>query len=397
MTDCLYLHGGHVFLPDRVERNGAVLVRQGLIVHAGAPVEPPEGTARVDAEGGYILPGFIDLHVHGGGGHDFMDNTPQAMRAIARVHCAHGTTAMLPTTLASGWPALESMFDTYRGVAKEGTGSADFLGVHLEGPYFAPSKKGAQPERFLCHPDAETVERVLSAGGDVIRRWDAAPELPGMRDFARRVTAHGVVASVAHTDATAEEAEAAFSWGFAHITHFFCAMTERRRLGQRIVAGVMEAALLAEDITLEMIADGIHVPRESFMLAYKVKGAGRIALITDAIRAAGTDDTRSILGSAEEGMPVLVEDGVAKLPDRSFFAGSVATMDRALRVAMAYGVPEADAVRMCAGTPARLAGVEKRKGSLAPGQDADIVLMDNNWTVQRVYVRGRLCHDTCET
>ena len=381
---------GVVVLPDRLLPHGAVLTdgEKILAVYAEPCGQLPADVERVDAEGGYILPGFIDLHLHGGGGYDFMDGTKEAMRGIAKAHCLHGTTAMTPTTMACADDELAAMFDKFDQVMKEGTGSADFLGIHLEGPYFSPKEKGAQPEAFLGCPTRERTEKILEMGKGNIVRWDAAPELDGMQEFAWQLSQQGIMVSEGHSDATTEEALKGFDWGFSHITHFFCGMSSRRKVGQKVVGGVREAAFLRDEITLELIGDGCHVPAELMQLALKIKGDDKVILVTDAMRAAGQDVTTSYLGSKEGGVPVIIEDGVAKLVDRSFFAGSVATTDRMLRVALSFGVPLVSAVKMLSLTPARLAGASERKGSLARGKDADIVLMNKDFFVRRVFVRG---------
>lgn len=383
---------GTVVLPDRLLPGGAVLTEgeKILAVYPQGCKDGLEEAQRVDARGGYILPGFVDIHLHGGGGADFMEGTADAIRAVARAHCLHGTTAMAPTTMACAPEELEALLNCYDQVVREGTGSADFLGVHLEGPYFSPEQKGAQPEGFLGSPNAETTAKVLAQGKGHIIRWDAAPELPGMREFAQQLIREGVLVSAAHTDATAQEALDGFDWGFSHITHFYCAISSRRKRDQRVVAGVLEAAFLRDEVTLEIIGDGRHVPRECLLLALKIKGPDRVALVSDAMRAAGQDVTESFLGSEAGGVRVIVEDQVAKLPDRSCYAGSIATTDRMLRVAhLEYGVPLCDAVKMLSLTPARLCGAGLRKGSLEKGKDADLVIMDQGFQVQRVFVRGR--------
>ena len=381
---------GVVVLPDRLLPHGAVLTdgEKILAVYAEPCGQLPADMERVDAEGGYILPGFIDLHLHGGGGYDFMDGTKEAMRGIAKAHCLHGTTAMTPTTMACADDELAAMFDKFDQVMKEGTGSADFLGIHLEGPYFSPKEKGAQPEAFLGCPTRARTEKILEMGKGNIVRWDAAPELDGMQEFAWQLSQQGIMVSEGHSDATTEEALKGFDWGFSHITHFFCGMSSRRKVGQKVVGGVREAAFLRDEITLELIGDGCHVPAELMQLALKIKGDDKVILVTDAMRAAGQDVNTSYLGSKEGGVPVIIEDGVAKLVDRSFFAGSVATTDRMLRVALSFGVPLVSAVKMLSLTPARLAGASERKGSLARGKDADIVLMNKDFFVRRVFVRG---------
>lgn len=382
-----WITGGRLVLPDRIIPDGSLLVHAGRIAEVNQPC--PQGVSLVDAQGGYILPGFIDIHLHGGGGADFMDGTADAIRTVARTHCLKGTTSMVPTTITCSDVQLEKFIRLFLEVKQEGTGSTELLGLHLEGPFFSDVSKGAQPLRSLRLPHKKMLERILTLANGEILRWDAAPELGGMEMFAQTMKTHGVTASIAHTNAVAEEAEQAFNWGFSHLTHFYNAMTTFNKINGRVHSGVIEAAYLCEDATIELIGDGRHVPRQSMWLAYNIKGADRIALITDAMRAAGTDVKESILGPLDSGVEVLVKDGVAQLKDLSSYAGSIATLDRVLRVVHCeYGIPLKETSRMLSLTPAHLCGVEDRKGSLEPGKDADIVLMTPDFEVSRVYVKG---------
>ncbi len=386
-----WISGGKLVLPDRVVENGSLLMDGDKIISLCS--DCPAGAERVDAEGGYILPGFIDLHVHGGGGADFMDNTLEAIRAVARAHCAHGTTALVPTTMTCPDEILEQFITCYLDVKRGETGGADLLGLHLEGPYFSAASKGAQPITQSRTPEKEKLERILALGKGEILRWDAAPELENMAMFAAVMKRHGVMAAIAHTHATAGQTEQAFAWGFSHVTHFYNAMTTFHKQNRHMFAGVIEATYLNDGVSIELIGDGCHIPKQSMLLALRIKGADNIALITDAMRAAGTDAAESILGPLSTGTPVVVSDGVAQLKDFSSYAGSVATMDRVLRVAHGeYGIPLAQVCRMLSLTPARLCGVTGRKGSLEAGKDADIVLMTDSYQVRRVYVRGELRH-----
>lgn len=213
--------------------------------------------------------------------------------------------------------------------------------------------------------------------------------------FAAVMKERGVMASVAHTNAIAEEAYAAFDAGFSHVTHFYSATSTGHKVNGIVYGGVNEATYLREDVTIEVIADGRHIPKENMLVAYHFKGPDRMALITDAMRAAGTNATHSILGAKDTGVPVVIRDDVAQLPDLSFYAGSVGTMDHALRVAhVRYGIPLIDVSRMLSLTPASLSGWADRKGSLEKGKDADIVLMNNDFSVCAVYVRGERRYST---
>lgn len=386
----IWIYNGKVVLSDEVCENGSVLVEDGLIKEVNG--ECPEGAGKVDAGGGYILPGFIDLHVHGGGDYDFMDADPEGMHVIARTHCQHGTTGLFATSMTCEDPILELMINAYKEAVKTPTGGAKLLGLHLEGPFFSSKNKGAQPVGEQRIPTREVLEHFIELGEGHIKRWDEAPELPNTDLFAQIMLENGILPSIAHTGAIAAQANEAFDMGFSHVTHFYSATTTGQKINGICYSGVNEATYLRDDITVELIGDGKHIPREHMLLPYRIKGADKMALITDAMRAAGTDHVHSVLGRREDGVPVVVKDGVAQLPDFSFYAGSIGTMDVALRVALGYGIPLVDAVKMVSLTPARFMGMSHQIGSLEAGKDADIVIMDEAFAVQKVYVNGTLCH-----
>lgn len=380
---------GVILLPREELRGHAVVVEGEKIVAVVPMRDLPHDIFRISLKGDYLSPGFVDIHVHGGGGADFMDATTDAFRTVAAAHCAHGTTSLCPTTMTCPNEQLYACFSAYREVQKAGTGSADLLGLHLEGPFFAAANRGAQPTKGDRIPTAGEVGEILSCARGMIVRWDAAPELAGMQTFAALVREQGILLSIGHSAATAEEALDAYANGFSHITHMYCATTTEHKRGQVVHAGIVEAAYLEDGMTIELIADGKHIPKETMRLAFRLKGDDCLALITDAMRAAGTDMTRAMLGDARNGVPVLIEDGVAKLPDRTSYAGSIATMDHALRtVHQRYGLPLCDTVRAMSLTPARLVGAAARKGSIAPGKDADLVVLSPSLSVKQVYVRG---------
>lgn len=384
-----WIGNGRLVQPGRIIENGSLLMEDGRVAALNLPC--PEGVTAVDARGGYILPGFIDLHVHGGGGGDFMDADPESCRRAVRAHCAHGTTAMVATTMTSSDELLEEVIDCFLKVQNEPTGGAELLGLHLEGPYFSAKSKGAQPVSEQRIPTREALEKIIRRGKGQILRWDAAPELDGMELFAQVMRENGILCAAAHTAANATRMTEAFDWGFSHITHFYNAITTYHKENRFPHGGVVEATYIRDDVTIELISDGCHIPRESFLLAYRVKGPDRIALITDAMRAAGTDEKYSMLGPRVGGVPVVIQDDVAQMADLSCFAGSICTMDRALRTAhLKYGLPLVEVSRMLSMTPARLSGVAHRKGSLEMGKDADVVLMDPDFRVQKVWVRGEL-------
>jgi N-acetylglucosamine-6-phosphate deacetylase len=345
----------------------------------------------IDAAGHFVSPGFIDLHVHGGAGHDFMDNDVEGFLAIARFHARHGTTAMTPTTLSSGTGALLETLDTYDRAAALKNDGSQFIGVHIEGPYIAMSQKGAQDPRYIKAPDPSEYLEILRSSASIVR-WSAAPELPGALEFGRLLAGRGILPSIAHTDAIYEEVVAAFEAGYTHMTHFYSAMSGVHRKNGYRYAGVIESGYLIDDMTVELIADGIHVPPPLLQLVYKIKGASRIALVTDAMRGAGMPPGETILGRRDNGMRAVVADGVAWLPDRSAFAGSVATADRLARTMVLAGVPLAEAVRMITATPAGIMGISDRKGGIGLGMDADLVIFDEGINIKYTIAGGRVIY-----
>ncbi len=386
------ISNGALITPFRCIPSGTLVIEDGIIagVHEG-DVEVPDAW-HIDAEGKYISPGFVDIHVHGGGGCDFMDGTKEAFLTIAELHAKYGTTSMTPTTLTAEREEILNTLDVFDVAKRDNPRGASLIGMHLEGPYFAMSQRGAQDPRYIRDPDPEEYEEIL-AHSSSIARWSAAPELNGAIEFGRRLRQEGVLAAVAHTDAIYEDVLEAYENGYTLATHLYSAMSGVTRKNAFRYAGTIESAFLL-DMDVEIIADGVHLPAPLLKLIYKIKGADRTALITDAIRGAGMPEGKCIIGSLKNGVEVLVEDGVAKLPDRSAFAGSVATMDRLIRnmVQMA-DVSLLDSVRMATLTPARIMGIHEKTGSLIKGKDADVVIFDKNINVSLTMVKGRVVFD----
>lgn len=383
------LTGGEIITPDRNLGVGTVLVEDGRI--AGVETGPVEASEyeTVDVGGSYVMPGFIDLHTHGAGDADFMDCTQEACLTIAREHAKHGTTLLFPTTLASDNAEMFRFLEVYEKVKNQKEGAA-FGGLHLEGPYFSYEFRGAQDPRYLRNPDPADYMPILEASKD-IRRWSIAPELPGALAFGSLLRERGILPSIAHTSAIYDDVIEAYEAGYTLITHFYSCMNGVIRRNAYRYAGCIEAGYLIDGMTLEVICDGIHVPRELLKLIVKVKGTDKVVLCTDSMRGAGMPDgTGSILGSLEKGQEVLIEDGVAKMPDRTCFAGSVATTDRLVRTMhFLAGQPLPDAVKMLTENPARVMGVGDRKGRLHRGYDADIVVCSKELYARRTWVMGR--------
>jgi N-acetylglucosamine-6-phosphate deacetylase len=383
---------GRIISPNGVIEGATVLVAGDKIAGiSDGDIDAPDAQV-IDAGGNFISPGFIDLHIHGGGGHDFMDGTEEAFLAIAQLHARYGTTAMTPTTLSCGTNQLWEILAVYEKVCTLEHRGAAFIGMHLEGPYLSMNQRGAQDPRYIRNPDPQEYGELISRF-PCIRRWSAAPELEGALDFADFLRSKEVLVSLAHTDAVYEEILAGFERGYTHATHLYSGMSGVTRRGTTRYAGAVESAFLIDDMTVEIIADGVHLPPPLLQLVSKIKGTAKTALITDAMRAAGMPSGESILGGKLDGVAVIIEDGVAKLPDRSAFAGSVATADRLVRTMIqSAGLALPDAIRMMTATPAAIMGIGDRKGSLTIGADADIVLFDDQINIHCTLVGGRIVY-----
>jgi N-acetylglucosamine-6-phosphate deacetylase len=387
------IYNGKIITPSGIINNGSILATGDTITAVLGGDTDVADAIEIDAKGNYISPGFIDIHVHGGGGYDFMDGSEEAFLKIAETHARYGTTAMLPTTLTSEKEDLLQTLELYEEANKKNIAGAQFIGMHLEGPYIAASQRGAQDPRYIRDPDPKEYKEILERFSS-ITRWSAAPELKGAIEFGKYITSKGVLAAVAHTDAIYEEVLEAFENGYTLATHLYSAMSGVTRRNGFRYAGVIESAWLLDEMDVEVIADGVHLPAPLLKLVYKIKGVERTALITDAMRAAGMPEGESILGNLKNGLKVLVEDGVAKLPDRSSFAGSVATADRLVRTMISMAnVPLYDAVKMITKTPARIMKVDNKKGSLAEGMDADILIFDEDINIKMTMVKGKVVYE----
>ncbi len=343
----------------------------------------------LDAGGLYVSAGFIDTHVHGGGGADFMDGGTDPMRTAAATHLRHGTTSLCPTTCACPHHNLLAFVRHYKTLLPEsGKGNLpNFIGLHLEGPFFSPGQVGAQPPEWVYPPRPAEYNEILAEAEGTILKWSYAPELPGSTEFCDTLVRHGILPCIGHTDATYDDVLRAYEHGARCLTHFYSSMsTITRRLGYRI-PGVVEAGYLIDGLWAEIIADGSHLPPDLLQMICKLKGTGRMLLVTDAMRGATMPEGPSTLGANR---PCIIEDGIAKVPDRSCFAGSVATADRLVRTMVKKaGCDLPTAVRMMTENPATLLGLS-HKGKLLPGYDADLVLFDDDIRVQTVIVGGRV-------
>ncbi|SDP76635.1 N-acetylglucosamine-6-phosphate deacetylase [Mucilaginibacter sp. OK268] len=391
-SSSLKIINAKIITPGRILKNGSLLINHGKITAIAENNIDTESDTVIDAGGKYLSPGFIDIHVHGGGGHDFMDNTVTAYLEIAKLHASHGTTSFTPTTLSCEPEALFKTLSLYEESEKLNVLGANYLGMHIEGPYFAMDQRGAQDPRFIRLPDPDEYKDVLQRSS-IVKRWSAAPELKGALEFGRYLRSKGILPSIAHTNAIYEEALEAYENGYTHITHFYSCMSGVSRRNAFRYAGVIEAGYLLDNMTVEIIADGVHLPPALLKLVYKIKGPDKIALITDAMRAAGMPPGESILGDLKNGLKVIVEDNVAKLPDRSAFAGSVATTIQLVKnMVRLADVPLIDAITMMTATPAKIMGADDRKGSIELGKDADLVLFDEQINLCKTIIGGKVVY-----
>ena len=373
---------GRILTPQGWLEGGSVIVEDGKIAEVSNNSFVIEGAEVIDAKGCDIVPGGIEMHVHGGGGRDFMEGDEEAFRVAIDAHMQYGTTSIFPTLSSSTVPMIEKACETCTKLMAEP--NSPILGLHLEGPYFNPKQAGAQIPEWIKAPVKEEYEYLLEKW-PCLKRWDEAPELEGSHEFIKCCCKHGVLPSIGHTRAKYDEVAAANELGMTHATHFYNAMPVVYKNREFKETGTVESIFALENMTVEMIADGIHVPPVMLRMIYQIKGVERTALITDALACAASKDDTAF------DPRVVLEDGVCKLADRSALAGSIATMDRLVRTCVQQaGIPMEDACRMISETPAKIMGVYDRKGSLEKGKDADIIFFDKAQELTFVMQMGRI-------
>ena len=381
-----------IVLPDTILDDHYLSVKNGVIesIGKGTPDRKQlNSCTTVDCGGQYLSPGFIDIHCHGGGGADFMDGHMEDILTAARAHLIHGTTGICPTTLTCSDEELFTFFESFRQAREVTEQMPHLLGIHLEGPYFSPAQAGAQPPKYLVHPRPEHYHEILRRGQGNIVRWSAAPELPGALELGDELAGKGIKVSMGHSDAGFEDIVNAMEHGYSQITHFYSAMSTITRKRGRRVLGLIECGYLFDRLKVEIIADGIHLPPELLKLILKCKNHDDICPVTDSMRGAGMPDGPSLLGSKKNGVPVIIEDGIANMPDFSSFAGSVATTDRLVRVMVQKaGLPVWEAVKMASLNPASFLGIQETYGSIQPGKSADLLIFDDDIRISSVYVSG---------
>nr|WP_274364257.1 MULTISPECIES: N-acetylglucosamine-6-phosphate deacetylase [unclassified Paenibacillus] len=357
----------------------SVVIEGRTIVGIAPPHAEIDAETEIDAREGLLIPGMIDVHIHGARGRDMMDGTVDSVEEVSRACAGTGCTSFLATSVSSALEDVMGMISSVKKTAGNEPGAL-IAGIHLEGPYLHPKRKGMQNEAYLRHPSIEEMERILAHAGELVRMVTLAPELPGGMEMVAYLKERGIVVSVAHSDATYEEAKRAFAIGASHVTHCFNGM---RPIHHRD-PGLVIAAFEEEHVSVQAIVDDVHLHPAIVRLMYREKTADRMVLITDALQAMGMGDGEYMFG----GHRVTVTNGVARLQDQTL-ASSTVTMNEALRKAVASGIPLGDAVKMASATPAGIIGLA-RKGLISPGNDADLVLLNDDFEVLWTMIEGRM-------
>lgn len=380
------IHAARTLTPLEEIRDAAVVIEEGRItaVAPRAEIVAPAGSKEILARDATVVPGFVDVHVHGAGGYDVMSSTQESLTTIAATVARHGTTSFVATTVTA--PPDETrrcLEDISRYILSSANraaeNTAEIVGIHLEGPFISAARRGVHPAGAIAKPSVALLERYLEAAGGTAKILTVAPEIPGALDLVERGYAKGLVVALGHTDATYEQAQTAIFRGARHAVHVFNAM---RPFSHR-ETGVLGAILTDTNVTAEVIADGVHVDDPAIRLLLAAKGADLVLLVSDGTAATGMRDGCYRLGTFD----VTVSDGICRNREGKL-AGSTLTLDRAVQHMVRLGVPVIDAVRMATYNPARRVGLEKKKGMLVPGADADLVLLTPELKIANVFVRG---------
>jgi N-acetylglucosamine-6-phosphate deacetylase len=382
------IYASRIFTPREDLADRAIVIEDGRITAVGRreEIRVPAGAQEISAKDTIVVPGFVDVHIHGAGGHDVMEAASEALKTVTAQVASHGTTSMLATTVSA---SADETCRSLEGIAAYIAGPdnrpasqsprAEILGTHLEGPFISHARRGVHPEGALAKPSIPLLERLLAAAGGYARILTVAPELPGALELIDRARRDGLVAAIGHTDATYDQAVAAIHHGASHAVHVFNAM---RPFSHRDT-GVLGAVLTHPEVTAELIADGVHVDAPAIQILLASKGTAGVLLVSDGIAATGMPDGTYRLGTFD----VMVSGGVARNADGRL-AGSTLTLDRAIRHMVSLGVSPIEAVRMATLAPAERLGISAKKGVIAPGADADLVFLTSDLNVKSVMTRG---------
>lgn len=370
----------------------SLMIDKGIIRTILPPEVAVDSVDSLDGGGLYAAPGFIELHAHGADGADIMDCTAEAMDRVCEYHLRHGVTTFYPTTSTDSDDSIRRVLDVCRSVQKTREDRQWVPGIHIEGQYISKARNGGMYMRYIRTPDPKEYIPLIEYGGGLIKRWSIAPELPDGLAFGDYASAHGIVCSIAHSDATYHEVAEARQHGFRHLTHFYSDMNSVIRINGFRTMGAIEAGYDMDDLWIEIIGDGCHIPPDLMQFLYRHIGPGRMHLVSDSVRVAGTAREGECvdIGSRDRKLKGIVEDGVVKFLDRSAFHGSIASGIELLQAAHGKaGLPLVDCVKMLTENPARIMGIDGQKGHLREGFDADLVLFDDDLTLQQVFYRGR--------
>ncbi|MCI9653334.1 MAG: N-acetylglucosamine-6-phosphate deacetylase [Acholeplasmatales bacterium] len=382
----ILIKNGKVILEDRIEQ-ADVLIEDGKFIKIGNIEE--ECSNVLDVHGLYVSPGFIDIHSHGGNGFDYMTGTLEAFKAATTLHMQHGATSIVPTTVAADINYTIEFLHKFDQLKENEEIPVRMLGVHLEGPYLALEQKGAIPAQYIKNPQKEEYLKILNASKNILR-WTIAPELEGAYALGDELQNRGINASIGHSNAEDFQVHEAVQHGFRSVTHMYSMTSSIVRKNCYRHPGINEAAYLEDDLYIEAIADGHHLPDTLLRLMVKNKGYDKMILVTDSMSAAGFGDGLFYLGNPEDHHQVLIKNGVGFMPDMSSFAGSVACTDQLVRTMLKIGVPINQAVKMLSLNPAKLLHKDKELGSIAIGKRADLLIFDESIDMKYVFVDGDL-------
>jgi N-acetylglucosamine-6-phosphate deacetylase len=386
MRKVTVIKSGTVITPFKTIENGVVIFEDGKITAVGreSDVKTPKEAKAVDASGKKVAPGFIDIHIHGGRARNVMDGSYAAINELAKFVASHGNTSFFPTTVSAPRDDLLKTVKAVKMALERGTEGAEVLGTHLEGPYINPKKHGAHDAEYIKSPSPDEIKELLEAANHTIKIVTFAPEVNGSKDLIKELRKLRIVASVGHSNATYQEAVKAIKLGVTHAAHTF---NEMRSFHHR-EPGVLGAVLVHDELTAELISDNIHVHPVAMKMLMRTKGTDKVVLVTDAIQAAGMPDGKYKLGEQN----VIVKNGVCRL-ESGQLAGSTLTMDEAVRNTMkSVGIPLRTAIKMATINPAVAIHVDENKGSLEPGKDADIVIIDDEVNVYMTIVNGEIVY-----
>lgn len=378
------LTNGNILTPQGWIKDGSVLISNGKILEVTNSDLAVIGAKVIDVKGMYIVPGFIGMHIHGGGGHDYTEGTVEAFESATKAHLLHGATSVFPTLTSTTFDNIKKAANICEELMKT---NKVIQGLHIEGPYLNPKMAGTQWGEYLKTPQKEEYSDLIDSVS-CIKRWDISPEIEGGYEFGKYTSSKGILTAITHTEAEYEDIKKAFASGFKHAAHFYNAMPGFHKRREYKYEGTVESVYLTDGMSVEVIADGRHLPATILKLVYKLKGVEHTCLVTDALKYAAFD------GKIDDPRYV-IENEVCKLADHSSLAGSLATMDKLVwTMVKKANIPLEDAVRMASETPARIIGIADRKGTLQKGKDADIVILDKDTNVRCVFSYGEIVEGT---